>query len=338
MEELVSVIIPTYKGAKKIARAIESVLSSTYRNIEILIVDDNEPDSVERKQTEELVHKYIGKRVKYITHSNNKNGAAARNTGINHARGEYITFLDDDDYILPNRIEYAVNMLKMEERDTFFSGVCIVRSGVDCRIVHVPKVITPKTVLLNDKVIGTGSNLFIRSRIVNEIGGFDESFVRYQDREFLMRLCKVAKICVSDEVLVIKSKNGQNNIPDFYKMNEVEEKFIKKYQDDYDSLTIIEKEEYENKKNHMLLELAMNKNDKNAMSDVYCKLKENEDLLWYEIIAFWMMKKNIKNILKIKKIFAFIVCKIRNVSYEREVKDIPELWRYVKMMESDAYY
>lgn len=107
MSDLVSIIMPSYNTAQYIVETIQSVinqtcLTQTYKNIEIIVVDDNDPKSEYRISTEKMMKKYADdERVIYIQHEINKNGAAARNTGIKYAKGEYISFLDDDDYYYP---------------------------------------------------------------------------------------------------------------------------------------------------------------------------------------------------------------------------------------------
>ena len=119
MNELVSIIIPTYKRNEKLKKAIESILKQTYQNIEIIVVDDNNPNTEYRKKNEILMQSYIkNSKVKYIKHEKNKNGAAARNTGINAANGKYIGFLDDDDEFLPTKIEKQVDVLEKKENIT----------------------------------------------------------------------------------------------------------------------------------------------------------------------------------------------------------------------------
>ena len=113
MEGLVSVIIPTYKRSSCLLRAINSVLNQTYKKIEIIVVDDNNEDSLYRTENEKKLEKYVNKnKIIYLKHKKNLNGANARNTAIKKATGEYITFLDDDDYFLPDRIEKMVMVLK----------------------------------------------------------------------------------------------------------------------------------------------------------------------------------------------------------------------------------
>jgi len=96
-----SVIIPTYNRAYMLPKAIESVITQTFTDWELIIVDDGSKDS-----TKELVESYIAKdkRIKYI-YQENAERSAARNNGINHASGEYICFLDSDDYYLPQKLQ-----------------------------------------------------------------------------------------------------------------------------------------------------------------------------------------------------------------------------------------
>lgn len=112
-EALVSIIIPTYKRSKYIERTIESVLKQSYKNIEIIVVDDNNPETIFREETEKIMEKYKDyKNIKYIKHKKNMNGCTARNTGLEHAKGKYICFLDDDDIIYQNKLKEQVCFLE----------------------------------------------------------------------------------------------------------------------------------------------------------------------------------------------------------------------------------
>ena len=110
MNPLVSVIIPTYKRSDMLPRAINSVLKQTYENVQVVVVDDNDSNSEYRRCTEKQMSFYANdKRVKYIRHCKNSNGAVARNTGIKNADGEIITFLDDDDVYQTDKIKKQVS-------------------------------------------------------------------------------------------------------------------------------------------------------------------------------------------------------------------------------------
>ena len=122
-KSLVSIIIPTYKRPGMLARAIDSCLNQTYKNIEILVVDDNNPGSDGRKETETFMEVYKkNKKVKYIKREKNGGGCASRNTGIENATGEYIAFLDDDDYFFDNKIERQLSYMKKNDLDASFTG------------------------------------------------------------------------------------------------------------------------------------------------------------------------------------------------------------------------
>lgn len=108
---LVSIIIPTYKRPNMLGKAIESAINQTYEDIEVIVVDDNDSNSKYRKQTEEVVRKYIDlENFKYIKLEKNSGGCVARNVGLNNSNGEYINFLDDDDSFELNKIEKQIEV------------------------------------------------------------------------------------------------------------------------------------------------------------------------------------------------------------------------------------
>lgn len=104
---LVSAIIPTYNRANLIGRAIESAIAQSYSNLEIMVVDDASKDN-----TQEVINTIKDPRIRYIRHQTNCGGAAARNTGIDAATGEYVAFLDSDDFWLPNKLELQLSEIQ----------------------------------------------------------------------------------------------------------------------------------------------------------------------------------------------------------------------------------
>lgn len=106
---VISVVIPTYRRAHILGAAIESALAQTYRNFEVLIVDDGSPDD-----TESVARRFTDQdaRVRYVRHVANRGLPAARNTGIHAARGRYIAFLDDDDRWDPRKLERQLHTIK----------------------------------------------------------------------------------------------------------------------------------------------------------------------------------------------------------------------------------
>lgn len=124
MNELISIIIPTYKRPGMLDRAIKSCLEQTYKNIEILVIDDNNPDSEGRKETIAFMKKYEdNSQIKYIKCKKNGGGAKARNEGIKNAVGDYVVFLDDDDYFFKDKLEKQLKFMKKHNYDATFTGV-----------------------------------------------------------------------------------------------------------------------------------------------------------------------------------------------------------------------
>lgn len=110
VNELISVIIPTYKRSKTLKRAIDSVINQTYKNIEIIVVDDNSNYPECREYNRKLVSQY--KQIVFIENKINLGGGLARNEGIRIAKGKYIAFLDDDDEFYPNKIMEQYKLYK----------------------------------------------------------------------------------------------------------------------------------------------------------------------------------------------------------------------------------
>lgn len=331
--ELVSIVITTYKGYEKLSRAIDSALAQTYSDIEIIVVDDNTKGTKERYLTEKVMKRYQKDNIIYLKHDVNRNGAAARNTGIRASNGKYITFLDDDDYIAEDRVEEAILQLKERSANLFLCSVCVVRKNVCMKIVHMPEKICAKDILLNDNVIGTGSNLFLEMDIVNEVNGFDESFKRYQDREFLLRICEVGKVCISNKVQVIKSENAQNNIPDFYTMKEIEDKFVAKFIAEFETLNSQEKRQYQLNKMHMLFKLVLDTGDVREITEVYKCIKNWQDLFWYEEVSYIFAQINVNYLLRIKHKIMPFMAKIKNVKFSIEMMRYKELLSFIKNKE-----
>ena len=120
----VSVIIPTYKRSDFLVRAIKSVLNQTYKNIQVVVVDDNENNSNFRKETEDKIKEFnLDNRVLYIKNAYNMGGGKARNEGINRCDGEYITFLDDDDIYLEEKIEVQLKHMLKNKLDVSFTDL-----------------------------------------------------------------------------------------------------------------------------------------------------------------------------------------------------------------------
>lgn len=227
--EIVSVIIPTYKRAEKLSRAIDSVLNQTYKNIEVIVVDDNNQNTKFRLITEKIMDQYKNdSRVKYIKHEVNRNGAAARNTGIVKSNGEFIAFLDDDDWFYTEKIEKQVKYL-MRHKD--YDGVYCwrIQNGKAIKGKYIGDL--SKEILLMEFTPTTSSLLFKKNSML-QIKMFDENFKRHQDFELLLKYFRNGyKLGYIPNVLVeIGQNDGENQIHG-KELEETKENFLKNFND-----------------------------------------------------------------------------------------------------------
>ncbi|MDM5329839.1 glycosyltransferase family 2 protein [Neobacillus sp. CF12] len=230
-ENIVSVVIPTYKRADTLPRAIDSVLNQSYKNIEIIVVDDNNPDTEYRKYTESIMDMYKKyKNVIYLKHDKNKNGSAARNTGIRHANGEYIMFLDDDDEFFPEKVSAQVKRLNSLDNSWGACYTNYIRKKNGETIVWGAEKREGSLLseeLMRNLFVHAGSNLLIRKSVVDEINGFDENFERNQDIEFLSRILMRYKLAYADVIGLIV--HVHNNKPNKKSFEEITFDYIQKF-------------------------------------------------------------------------------------------------------------
>lgn len=133
-ECMVSVVIPIYNVEKYLDRCMDSVVNQTYKDLEIIMVDDGSPDSCPQKCEE-----WAGKdsRIKVI-HKDNAGLGMARNTGIENATGKYICFFDSDDYVALDTVEHAVALAKANHSDTVLFGMTEVGADGGIKGVYCP--------------------------------------------------------------------------------------------------------------------------------------------------------------------------------------------------------
>jgi len=198
---LVSVIIVTFKRPDNLGNALRSVLEQTYPNIELIVVDDNDEQSAERKLTEAVMEHFPS--VIYLKHATNKNGAAARNTGIANAQGIYLSFLDDDDIYYPGKIEKSVEAI-LQYDDSFgavYCGYTGWRSKENDPSRYKEGDLTFELLALkyDTHYLHTNTMLY-KSEALRAIGGYDEGFVRHQDLELNIRFFQHYKTGVVKEI------------------------------------------------------------------------------------------------------------------------------------------
>ena len=187
MEPLISVVIPAYNRARTIIEALKSVQVQTYRNWEVVVVDDGSNDN-----TCQIVAEYAIQepRVRLLRHEKNRGGQAARNSGIKAANGEWIAFLDSDDQFLPNSLSLRLAMAQRDNISVVHSGAYIQRKNEALQKHYVPK----WSGNIYKKVLGSEGPVFpallIKKEALEQIGYLDERVVAYQEWDTSIRLAK----------------------------------------------------------------------------------------------------------------------------------------------------
>ena len=187
MEPLISVYIPTYNRLELLKRAVQSVRNQTYKNFEIIIVDDNSSDGTQ----DFLVGlAKVDSRIRYFFKDKNSGACVSRNIAINLAQGELITGLDDDDYFLPHRLEffldYWVNKKREDSIALFTSNIKSEKSNQAKEHSLFSKKYFKKDDLLFANYVG--NQIFTETKTLRQVSGFDESFCMWQDLELWYRV------------------------------------------------------------------------------------------------------------------------------------------------------
>lgn len=191
---LVSVIIPTYGRNEYLSRAIDSVLDQTYKNIEIIIVNDNPYDSTYYSDFNNIVEKYSKNRVIFVSDGHNVGGGGARNKGIIKATGEYITFLDDDDYYCKNKIEKQLQYMISNDCDICLCDMFFLEGNT---YKEVSNCYARGEELVEFLIRGNAYTpmIMVKSALIRAVHGF-EVVPRFQDHILMIKLLGKGGACL----------------------------------------------------------------------------------------------------------------------------------------------
>ena len=202
---LVSCIVPTYGRNRTLLRALDSILCQTYKNTEILIIDDNGIDGENSKELQEILKNYINiNKIRYIRNKKHVNGSYSRNVGILKARGEYIAFLDDDDVWYPEKLKKQMHIILSDESvGIVYTGARAVyeNENIDYSIIPHYKGDLSKQILFGN-CIPTTSTVLVKKQLLLDVGMFDTSFPARQDYDLWVRVFQNTKVDFVPEVLV----------------------------------------------------------------------------------------------------------------------------------------
>ena len=188
----VSIVLPTYNGSKYIRQSIDSCLNQTYKNIELIIVDDGSKDNIH-----EIAKSYKDNRIRYIKHKKNKGLPYALNTGFANATGDYLTWTSDDNYYTEDAIEKMLSFIKINNCEFVYCDFYRFNDKVstEIHVVKLPNV--PKLENYND--IGA---CFLYSKNIKEIiGEYDPVTTLAEDYDYWIRVSKRFKMCHLSETL-----------------------------------------------------------------------------------------------------------------------------------------
>ena len=214
----VSVIIPAYNAEKHIADTIRSVLDQTFRDFEMVIVDDGSTDNTAR-----IVETFLADHRIRLIRQPNGGASRARNTGLQNARGTYIAFLDADDLWLPEKLHKQVTYLGEHPHIgavisdfAIFEGHSLTVPSYLRTKEHYADIMAQRDHLkdafafLLEEMFMIPSTMVLKRECVERIGLFDETLIPVEDRDFALRLAMRYAIACLPEVLVRKIEHGSN--------------------------------------------------------------------------------------------------------------------------------
>ncbi len=202
----VSVVIPTYNSARYLAEAVDGAVNQTFKDIEILVIDDGSTDD-----TQDVVRRY-GAAIRCISQEN-KGVAVARNHGIAESRGRYVAFLDADDVWRPEKLEKELRALEgHSEFQACYTAIQVLDGRrqpfvVTRRNDGVP---TLEALLRHGNVVGTPSTVVCRRVLFSRVGAFDPGLSQCADWDMWVRLAAVTEFLYLNEPLVTYRQHGSN--------------------------------------------------------------------------------------------------------------------------------
>lgn len=216
---MISVIIPTYNRWKFLNRAIESVLNQTYKNIECVVVDDHSMELQYPQDENSTRTLFQDERIKWVRlpqnmrkkHNSPHAQGLTRNEGIKIAQGEFLAFLDDDDWWHPQKLEKQMNIMLSANIYMCCSNAISYFSEDRIDLFHkmkLPKILNKEDIERVNYIIN--SSVIVRKKLVESVGGFN--LILYEDYDLWKRLMKYTKCLYIEEPLVVYDMNHGEGI------------------------------------------------------------------------------------------------------------------------------
>lgn len=196
-QPLVTAVVTTYKrSVMTVGRALKSIVEQTYKNIEIILVNDCPEDEQLSSELKKLCDSF-DREITYLPMPKNAGANAARNYGAKHSQGSYIAFLDDDDTWTRKKIDLQMREMKNPE-----VGIVYGNTWIDSEKYHSVKIHYKKkrpegdlyALLFKSNIVGSTSFPLIRKKAFDEVGGFNEEVPALQDMELWLRIARNYKV------------------------------------------------------------------------------------------------------------------------------------------------
>lgn len=217
----ISIVIPTYNRAELLIKTIESALRQTYRNFEVVVVDDGSTD-----HTKERLEQFAARREFRYHFKKNEGRSAARNTGARLATGEWLLFLDSDDLLLEDALENLARRIPNNAAVGIVGGNAafvdgnanIVAAAEDNALfnnveLNEDELIEPYRQLIRQVFLVTGSYI-VRKTAFEASGGFDARLDICEDLDWLLRTAAANRVCCTAQAIVLIRNHGGNTNTD----------------------------------------------------------------------------------------------------------------------------
>ncbi len=231
---LVSIAMPVYNRAAIVGASIDSILAQTFRDFELIIVDDGSTDDIQS-----VVHAYQDDRIRYVRHTENRGLMAARNTGVRESRGAFFAFQDSDDTWHPQKLEEEVALLSAAPLSVGGAYSRVEKTYINGITVRIPSDNQKNVdgglleVFLRGDYFITLQALLVRRECIDRVGVFDESFKVFGDGDFIVRFAKHFKFVYNPNIRVLLKVQNDSISLDQKKRLVAKERLFEKERETY---------------------------------------------------------------------------------------------------------
>nr|WP_196244073.1 glycosyltransferase [Lysinibacillus sphaericus] len=225
----VSIILPVFNSEIFVQQAIESIINQTYSQFELIIIDDGSTDN-----TKQILYEYESNpKVHLISLEKNSGVSEARNIGIQESKGEYITFIDADDLLLPNKLEEQVNVLKQNKSIDFVFNDIMVIDQNNNKVNELKSYFQPENILLElcfRQIIPAPACIMVKKEFINRNNIMFNKELKYaEDYDFTFQLFLHGKYFYLKESLYLWRRHSKNTSNNIISTRDIENSIVKKY-------------------------------------------------------------------------------------------------------------